>query len=111
MHYSKKNLINKYQNKYILDFSTVLHPDQHSTDLDRHGRDCIAGKTTDMPQVTDKCYPIMMYRVHFASAGFEHVSVMGTDSIGSCNSNYDTITTMTVQVSRVLVRMQNGTKI
>jgi hypothetical protein len=41
MHFSKKNLINKYQNKYILDFSTVLHPDQHSTDLDRHGRDCI----------------------------------------------------------------------
>jgi hypothetical protein len=47
MHYSKKNLINKYQNKYILDFSTVLHPDQHSTDLDRHGRDCIViGITT-----------------------------------------------------------------
>jgi hypothetical protein len=32
------------------------------------------GKTTDMPQVTDKCYPIMMYRVHIASAGFKHVS-------------------------------------
>jgi hypothetical protein len=39
--FQKKNLINKYQNKYILDFSTVLHPDRHSTDLDRHGRDCI----------------------------------------------------------------------
>ena len=25
MHFSKKNLINKYQNKYILDISTVLH--------------------------------------------------------------------------------------
>ena len=47
MHFSKKNLINKYQNKYILDFSTVLHPDRHSTDLDRHGRDCIiVGITT-----------------------------------------------------------------
>lgn len=47
MHFSKKNLINKYQNKYILDFSTVLHPDRHSTDMDRHGRDCIVvGITT-----------------------------------------------------------------
>ena len=47
MHFSKKNLINKYQNKYILDFSTVLHPDRNSTDLDRHGRDCIVvGITT-----------------------------------------------------------------
>ena len=45
MHFSKKNLINKYQNKYILDFSTVLHQDRHSTD--RHGRDCIVvGITT-----------------------------------------------------------------
>ena len=33
--------------KYILDFSTVLHADRHSTDLDRHGRDCIVvGITT-----------------------------------------------------------------
>ena len=40
-------MINKYQNKYILDFSTVLHPDRNSTDLDRHGRDCIVvGITT-----------------------------------------------------------------
>ena len=31
-------------------------------------------KATDMTQVTDKCYSIMMYRVHFASVGFEHVS-------------------------------------
>jgi hypothetical protein len=45
--FQKKNLINKYQNKYILDFSTVLHADRHSTDLDRHGHDCIVvGITT-----------------------------------------------------------------
>ena len=48
MHFSKKKLINKYQNKYILDFSTVLHPDRHSTDLQCHGRDCIVvGITTN----------------------------------------------------------------
>ena len=36
-----------FEKKYILDFSTVLHPDRHSTNLDRHGRDCIVvGITT-----------------------------------------------------------------
>jgi hypothetical protein len=40
-----------------------------------------------VPQVTDKCYPIMMYRVHFASAGFEHVSVDGTSSSVSYSLN------------------------
>ena len=50
-------------------------------------------KTTDMSQVTDKLYHIMLCTLPWSRFDLTASVVIGTDCIGSCRSNYHTITT------------------
>jgi hypothetical protein len=52
-------------------------------------------KTTDLSLVTDKLYHIMLYTSPWSKFELTTSVVIGTDCIGSCRSNYHTITATT----------------
>jgi hypothetical protein len=53
-------------------------------------------KTTDLSQVTDKLYHIMLYTSPWSRFELTTSVVIDTHTIGSCKSNYHTITSTTV---------------
>jgi hypothetical protein len=60
-------------------------------------------KTTDLPQITDKLYHIMLYCIRLATVGFELTLLLmnGTDCIDSCKSHYHTIMTMATPICKM----------
>ena len=48
-------------------------------------------ETTDLSQVTDKLYHIILYTSTWSKFELTTSTVIGTDCIGSCKSNYHTI--------------------
>ena len=52
-------------------------------------------QTTDLSQVTDKLYHILLYTSPWSRFELTTSVVIGTDCIGSCKSNYHTIMTTT----------------
>jgi hypothetical protein len=52
-------------------------------------------RTTDLSQVTDKLYHITFYTSPWSRFELTTSVAIGTDCIGSCKSNYHTITAMT----------------
>jgi hypothetical protein len=57
-------------------------------------------KTTDLSQVTDKRYTIMLNTSPWSRFELTTSVVIGTDCIGSCKSNYHTIT-----ATRIMIRL------
>jgi hypothetical protein len=55
-------------------------------------------KTTDLSKVTDKLYHIMLYTSPWSRLELTTSVVIGTDCIGSCKSNYHTITATTTPI-------------
>ena len=56
-------------------------------------------KTTDLSQLSDKLYHIMLYTSSWSRFAITTSVMIGTDCIGSCKSNYHTITATTAPES------------
>ena len=61
-------------------------------------------KSTDLSQITNKRHHKMQYSSSWSRFELKTSVVIGTDSMGSCRSNYHTITAMTTPTAKKMVR-------
>jgi hypothetical protein len=57
-------------------------------------------KTTDLSQITDKIYHIMLYTSPWSRFKLTSSAVISTECIGSCKSNYHMITLNTIKQAK-----------
>jgi len=62
-------------------------------------------KTTDLPQVTDKLYHIMLYTSPWTGVECTTSVVTDTNCKGNCKSNYHTITATTGKNLKLLITL------
>ena len=67
-------------------------------------------KSTDLSQVTNKRHHKMQYSSPWSRFELKTSVVIGTDSIGSCRSNYHTITAMTTPTAKYNGKKANKKK-
>ena len=68
-------------------------------------------RTTDLSQVSDKLYHIMLHTSPWSRFVLITLVVIGTNCIGSCKSNNHTIKTTTATASPSSIKIQNITDI
>jgi hypothetical protein len=64
-------------------------------------------ETTDLSQVTDKLYHTMLYTSNWSRFELTTSVMIGTDNIGSCKSNYHTITATTAPIQLNTIKQTN----
>jgi hypothetical protein len=64
-------------------------------------------KTTDLSQVTDKLYHVMIYTSPLSRFELTTSVVIGTDCIGSYKSNYNTTTAKRKNIWEIFEKFQN----